>query len=188
MTNKLFLIYGPSGSGQDSVIEGLEKLLPIERIITSTTRPMRNGESDGHPYHFISKETFEEDLRNGKFLEYAKHYGGEYYGVQKEEVERVRNSEKVGIWKVDWQGVQNIKKIFPKVPAILITAPIDTLEKRLRRRDPERSESSLQERMAYSKEYAQHLDLHDFVVENSDGKLSEAIQQTFDIVSGKSSC
>lgn len=184
MRPQLFIISGPSGSGQDSVIEGLEKLLPIERVITTTTRPLRPGESDGHPYHFISQEAFEQGLKEGAFLEHARHYGGKYYGVTRDEVERVRNSKKIGIWKVDWQGVANIKKLFPNTRAILITAPLDILEARLRRRDPDRSEASLRERMSYSREYLNHTDLYDFVVKNQDGKLEEAIQKVFHIIEG----
>jgi guanylate kinase len=182
MESPLFIISGPSGSGQDSVIEGLAKRLPIERVITTTTRPLREGESDGHPYHFISQETFEQGLQKGAFLEHARHYGDEYYGVTREEIERVRKSGKIGIWKVDWQGVANIKKLFPETRAILITAPLDVLETRLRRRDPNRSEASLQERMAYSKEYQNHTDLYDFVIENEDEKLDEAIRKVFEII------
>ena len=182
MKSSLFLLSGPSGSGQDSVIEGLAKFLPIERVVTTTTRPMRDGESDGHPYHFVSKEAFEKGLRENMFLEYARHYGGEYYGVMKEEVDRVKNSGKVGIWKVDWQGVHNIKNIFPETKAILITAPLETLEARLRRRDKDRSKASLQERMAYSREYAHHTDLYDFIVPNEDAKLDEAVNKVREII------
>lgn len=179
-----FIISGPSGSGQDSVIEKLSEILPIERVVTTTTRAPRPDESDGHPYHFISRKAFEQGIRDSAFLEYARHYGDEYYGVTRDEVERVRNSKKIGIWKVDWQGVANIKKLFPDTKAILITAPLDVLEARLRHRDPDRSESSLKERMSYSREYLEHTDLYDFVVENQDGKLKETIQEVFQIIEG----
>lgn len=182
METTLFIISGPSGSGQDSVIEGLTKLLSLERVVTTTTRPPRTGESDGHPYHFISKEAFESGLKENIFLEHARHYGGEHYGVTITEADRVRASGKIGIWKVDWQGVANIKRLFPETRAILITAPLDILEARLRRRDPSRSETSLKERMDYSREYLNHTDLYDFVVENRDGKLEEAIQKVFRII------
>lgn len=182
MKPQLFIISGPSGSGQDSVIEGLAMLLPLERVVTTTTRPMRPTETEGHPYHFISQEAFEQGLREGAFLEHARHYGGEYYGVTRAEVERVRSSGKIGIWKVDWQGVVNIKRLFPETTAILITAPLEVLEARLRRRDPNRSEASLRERMEYSREYLNHSDLYDFVVENKDGKLDETIQEVFRII------
>ncbi|PIR95197.1 guanylate kinase, partial [Candidatus Falkowbacteria bacterium CG10_big_fil_rev_8_21_14_0_10_37_6] len=52
---KIFIISGPSGAGEDSVIDGLKKLLPIERVITTTTRAMRKNESQGNPYYFISQ-------------------------------------------------------------------------------------------------------------------------------------
>ena len=49
----VFIISGPSGSGQDSIIESLALLLPLKRVITTTTRPKRDTESEGNPYHFI---------------------------------------------------------------------------------------------------------------------------------------
>ena len=53
-TDKIFIITGPSGAGEDSVIEGLHEYFDISRIITTVTRPKRDGESDGNPYYFIT--------------------------------------------------------------------------------------------------------------------------------------
>jgi len=44
MFNNLFIISGPSGAGEDSIISILEKKLSIEKVITTTTRSMRHGE------------------------------------------------------------------------------------------------------------------------------------------------
>jgi guanylate kinase len=55
----IFIISGPSGAGQDSVIHGLGEMLPLEVVMTSTTRLKRQGESDGNPYYFIDAENFE---------------------------------------------------------------------------------------------------------------------------------
>ncbi|MDD5626379.1 MAG: guanylate kinase, partial [Patescibacteria group bacterium] len=84
---KLIIISGPSGAGKDSIIEGLKKEnLDFFEVVTTTTRPMRQGESEGHPYHFVSKEKFEQMIKNDELVEHALVYEN-YYGSQKKDVE-----------------------------------------------------------------------------------------------------
>src|SRR3989338_4539799 len=97
--NNIFVVSGPSGAGEDSIIKGLEKYFPIERIITTSTREMRPGESQGNPYHFIGKEEFKKRKDQGDFIEWAEQYNGNLYGVTRQEIERVKNSGKIGTWK-----------------------------------------------------------------------------------------
>ncbi len=183
----LFIISGPSGAGEDSVIDGLGERCPIERVITTTTRDKRRGESQGNPYYFVSRREFEERLRRGEFVEYARHYNDNYYGVTREEIERVINSGKVGIWKLDYKGVMTAKKLFPGITAIMITVPDpETLGRRIRKRNPSVSEEYLRERMAYSRQWLEHTDIYDYVVVNADGKLDEAVNRVFEIVSSHS--
>lgn len=179
--NNLFIISGPSGAGQDSVINGLAKILPIEIVMTSTTRPKREGESEGNPYYFVTPEKFETGIRSGLFLEYAKTYNHQYYGVTRLELERVMQSGKIGIWKMDWKGVQTAKQLFPTIVAILVTAPLPLLETRIRRRDNP-SEEFIRERMAYTQEFMQHADIYDYQVTNEEGKLDATVAQVKAII------
>jgi guanylate kinase len=177
----LVIISGPSGSGEDSIIEGLAKRMDIERVITTTTRDKRHGERDGHPYYFISKEAFERGVAAGQFFEYAQHYNSNNYGVTFEEISRVQHSGKVGIWKIDYKGVQQAKELIPNILAIFIHAPLEILEARLRRRDTV-TEEYIAERMAYTKEWLKHTDIYDVTVENEEGKLIETIATVEDII------
>lgn len=170
----VFIISGPSGAGEDSVIEVLTGVLPIERVITTRTRPMRPGESQGHPYYFISETEFQERLNASDFIEYAQQYNGQWAGVTRAEIERVASSGKVGIWKVEYQGVITAKRIFPEIVTILLTAPLDILEARIRRRDNP-DEQLLQERMEYTREWLKHANIYDYQVENEEGKLEETV-------------
>ena len=184
-TRNLFIISGPSGSGQDSVIEGLSEIFPIERVITSTTRKPRPGESDGKPYYFLPRERFEKMIEDGSFIEWAKEYNDELYGVTKEELERVAASDTTGIWKIEWKGVVTAKKLFPAIIAILISAPLQSIEDRLRKRDNP-TEEYLAERMAYTKEWLEHTDIYDYTIENADGKLADAVEQAANIIRERS--
>lgn len=178
----IFIISGPSGAGEDSIIEGLCEYFPIERVITTTTREMRPGELQGNPYWFVPREKFEEKIKNGGFVEWAEQYNGNLYGVTKEEIERVKNSGKVGTWKIDYKGVISAKKTFPEIPSIFITVPdLPTLERRIRKRDNV-TEEYIKERMEYTKEWMKHQDIYDYKVVNADGKLDEAIQKVAEII------
>jgi guanylate kinase len=180
--SKIFIISGPSGAGEDSIIEGLKKKFPIERVITTTTRAMRPGESNGYPYYFIAKEEFRKGVESGKFIEWAEEYNGNLYGVTKEELERVAMSGKIGIWKIEWKGVITAKKMFPEIKSIFVTVPdIKILEDRIRRRDNVTDEH-IKERMEYTKEWMSHADIYDYTVVNEEGKLEEAIRKTAEII------
>jgi guanylate kinase len=183
MYSNIFVIYGPSGSGQDSVIEGIQKQIPIERVITTVTRPMRPTESQRHPYYFVTKEDFEEKIKNGELLEYLKKYEGGYYGVTKTEVERVAQSDKTGIWKVDFAGAIDLKQRFPELTVICINAPLSAIERRIRKRDNP-TEEYLQTRLNHIREWLPK-SVYDFKIENEDGKLKETIEKVCSIIRSK---
>ena len=62
----IFVISGPSGSGKDTVLQEVFKKCPeIKFSISSVTRPMRQGETEGEKYNFISREAFEKMIEDG---------------------------------------------------------------------------------------------------------------------------
>ncbi|QQS61745.1 MAG: guanylate kinase [Candidatus Moraniibacteriota bacterium] len=186
LIQNLFIISGPSGVGEDSVIEGLRERIPIERVITSTTRQPREGESQGVPYYFLSKEDFKKGIEKEIFIEYAKEYNDEYYGVTKEEIERVIQSGKIGIWKIEWKGVITAKKLFPSIQSILLTvSDLSILEKRIQKRGSV-SKEYITERMLYTIEWLSHKDIYDYIVYNEEGKLTQTIQEVQTIIENNS--
>lgn len=186
--SNIFIVSGPSGVGEDSVIDGLTKKLPIERIITTTTREPREGESQGNPYYFITHKGFEQKIQAGKFVEYAQEYNNNYYGVTQEEIKRVAESKKIGIWKIEWKGVITAKKLYPDIVAIFLTVrDLSILEQRIRRRNGSVTEAYIQERMEYTKEWLKHTDIYDYIVYNEENKLEETIDHVETIIRGKAS-
>jgi guanylate kinase len=180
--NNIVIISGPSGAGEDSVIDGLAKLTRVNRIITTTTRPMRPGESEGNPYYFISPQGFETKIAQGEMIEWAKQYNGNLYGVTRSELERVNALPGVGTWKIEYQGVISAKKLFPEIRSIFIMADsLEVLAQRIRSRSHV-TEDYIKERMAYTEEWLKHEDIYDHKVINSQGKLDEAIQEIYDIL------
>jgi guanylate kinase len=182
-SSKIFIISGPSGAGEDSVIEGLRKHFKIERVITSTTRPMRPGESQGKPYYFLSREEFEKKIKNNELAEWAEEYNNNLYGVTKKELERVANSGRIGIWKIEYKGVMNVKEKFPEIKSIYIAPPsLEVLQERIRRRNPDVSEEYIRERMNYTQEWIKHENIYDYKVVNEEGKLEETIEKVAEII------
>lgn len=56
---KLIIIIGPTAVGKSSIIDRVLKDFPrVSDLITYTTRPMRTGESEGQPYHFVTEDKF----------------------------------------------------------------------------------------------------------------------------------
>lgn len=186
-STNLIIISGPSGSGQDSVIQGLvARGLPIERVITTVTRPPRPGESAGKPYYFIAPEKFDELIKNNQLAEWALVYGNKY-GVTKQELERVKSlKDKIGVWKMEWHGVVAAKALYPDILAIMIAPPsLETLVERSEKRG-EQNRHEIEDRLAFSREMLQHKDLYNYVVVNEEGKLEQTISQVIDIIKNKS--
>jgi len=179
--NNLFIISGPSGAGEDSIIEGLKKFLPIERVVTTTTRGKRSDVFVEDPYYFISKKEFKKGIEEDRFFEYAEEDNNEFYGVTNEEIKRAISCNKIVIWKVEYKGVITIKKLIPEAVSILImTQSLEILKQRLLKRGE--SEEFIQRRMDYVKEWLKHKDIYDYEVVNYEGKLDEAVEEVKGII------
>jgi guanylate kinase len=183
MTNNLFIISGPAGAGKKVIIDGLKEFFDTERVITTSTRKIRPGELEGNPYYFVSKKKFKDMIKRSDFIEWALEQNDNYYGGTKKEVERVKQGDKVGIWEIEYKGVIAAKKIFPDLKAILINAPLSSLEQRLRDRDKDRATSKyIKERMSYTKEWLKHKNIYDYEVMNYDDRQKEAITAVIKII------
>lgn len=76
---KVLILFGPSGSGKDTILnEALKRIPNLHKPIFYTTRPIREGEVNGVDYNFVSKEEFETKLLNNEFLEAAVFNGWGY--------------------------------------------------------------------------------------------------------------
>lgn len=71
--NQYFCMMGKSASGKDTIYEALKKQMQIQTYIPYTTRPMRTGEAEGNPYHFVSIQQMEQWEKEGKVIEIRKY-------------------------------------------------------------------------------------------------------------------
>jgi len=108
--NALIIIAGGSGTGKTTVENLLAQDPDIVKIVSTTTRPKREGEEHEKDYYFISKEEFETELKKGRFLEHVI-YDGNYYGVHGKVIDLILGTQKKnGVIIVDVDGFRQIKK------------------------------------------------------------------------------
>ena len=165
---KLFIITAPSGAGKTTLVHALvsqDKNLCVS--VSHTTRPARAGEENGVNYHFIEKSEFTTRLSEGDFLESAEVYGY-HYGTSKLWVSEQLNKGLDVILEIDWQGAQQIRKLYPDTCSIFILPPsIEALTERLTERAQDDSET-IDNRMQQAQGVMEHVAEANFVVVNDD--------------------
>ena len=110
----LFMVAAPSGAGKSTLVNALLDLEPaIKLSVSFTTRPPRPGEISGREYHFTNVEDFLLRKAQGEFLESAEVHGN-YYGTSKVIIEQQMLAGTDILLEIDWQGVQQVKRQFPK--------------------------------------------------------------------------
>lgn len=179
----LFVISGPSGVGKNTVInEFLKNNKEVKLSISCTTRLPRQGEKDGINYFFLTKEEFENDIKEGKFLEWAE-FNGNFYGTKQEYVEKTLANQQDIILEIDTQGAMQIKKKLPDAVLIFIAPPSrEVLENRLKGRGTE-SEDVVQKRLNIAIGELEKMKDFDFVIVNDD--LSKAANELKNIIKRK---
>jgi len=136
MKTRIIIVAAPSGAGKSSFVDKICQEDPrLVDVITYTTRSMRRGESEGHPYHFVNKETFESLLKRNFFVEHARVHQN-LYGTPLDQLEKAWTQGKCVIMDLDVQGAQTFRTKYPDSKLIFILPPsIDELRRRIIKRD-----------------------------------------------------
>lgn len=169
----ILVLSGPSGAGKSSLIQKIQDHIgPIYFSISTTTRPIRDGEVDGVHYHFVSVEEFKRDIEEEMFLEYAVVHGN-YYGTSLGPVKKALKEGKLVIFDIDVQGhdaVQN--RLSDITTSVFITTPsLEELKRRLYNRSTD-SEEVILGRIEMAKREVQRISEYDFLIVNDN--LEEA--------------
>lgn len=119
----LIIISGTTCAGKGTVIKELLKRNDNLCVSTSyTSRAVRPGDIEDVTYHFVSKEKFEEKIKNDDFLEYAQVHDN-YYGTPKKEIEEQLKEGKDVILEIEVQGAKIVKEKMPETILIFVLAP-----------------------------------------------------------------
>lgn len=132
---KLFVISGASGVGKGTVLkEVMKRRQDLRFSVSATTRPPRPSEVDGREYYFVTRERFEEMIRNGEFLEYDEH-NSNYYGTPRRQAEEKLEKGSV-LLDIEPKGAAQVRESAPDAVLIFIMPPsMEELERRLRDRN-----------------------------------------------------
>lgn len=164
----LFILSAPSGAGKSSLITALlkqESSRPMQVSVSHTTRDARPGENSGEHYHFVSVDSFKQEIENNAFYEYAEVFGN-YYGTSEVAIDKQLEQGIDVFLDIDWQGAQQVRIKKPEVTTIFISPPSKKeLENRLRGRGQD-SEEVIASRMAQAKAECSHYQEFDYVIVN----------------------
>ncbi|XZG70150.1 guanylate kinase [Chitinibacteraceae bacterium HSL-7] len=176
----IFVVTAPSGAGKTTLVAALLAADPnVQLSISFTTRTPREGEVHGKHYHFVERAEFERMIAAGELLEYAEVYGN-YYGTSKVWIESVIDNGRDILLEIDWQGAEQVKKIFPEALGIFILPPsVDELEQRLVNRGKDSAEQ-IAHRMAMARDEMSHYHQADHVIVNE--HIDEAIRDLVAVV------
>lgn len=168
MPGTLFIVTAPSGAGKTTLVSGLLERDPLVRLSVSyTTRAPRAGEVNGQHYHFIDVPAFRELRDKGEFLEWAEVHNN-YYGTSKRWLEEQTRAGRDILLEIDWQGAQQVRKVFPKAVGVFILPPsVEELERRLRGRGTD-SEDVIARRVLGARGEMRHVAEFDYVIINED--------------------
>ena len=128
----LVVVSGFSGSGKGTLMKALlEKYDNYALSISATTRQPRAGEENCREYFFVTKEQFQEMIREDQLIEYAQ-YVDNYYGTPKAYVEKQMDAGKDVILEIEIQGALKVKEQFPETLLVFIMPPsAEELKRRL---------------------------------------------------------
>ena len=143
----LVILTGTSFSGKSTMQSMLLENVANTRVFqTSTTRQKREYERDMAtwqlPYHFYSKEEFEERIRKKEFFEYELIHKGDhddYYGTRKGDIEQaIKDKNTIFVAVLEPHGAEKIKKAYNNAYVIFIQPPsLETIRERALKRNTE---------------------------------------------------
>lgn len=171
----MLVLSSPSGAGKTSISKAiLSRDGNIAPSISVTTRSQRPGEVDGEDYHFVSRDAFQNLVRQGQLLEYAEVFGN-FYGTPRTPVDNALKEGRDLIFDIDWQGARQLtENARDDLVTVFILPPhASELERRLLSRAQDAAET-IEKRMAKAPDELSHYPEYDYVVVNYDLETSVA--------------
>lgn len=180
MSGNLYVVAAPSGAGKTTLVRLLLAQEPaIHLSISFTTRAPRPGEENGREYHFVAVDAFRGMISRDEFLEWAEVHGN-FYGTSKKWISDQLTAGHDVLLEIDWQGAQQVRKLFPDALGIFILPPsIDELTRRLVGRGTDAPEI-IERRLAAAEAEMRHVGEFDYVIINE--QLDQALEDLRAIV------
>ena len=166
-----FVVSAPAGTGKNTLLNKLKKEFScIKESISFTTRQARGEEKEGEDYFFIKEEEFQRKIAEKEFLEYAQVFE-HLYGTDKKKIEDLQNKGIHVVLVIDTQGAMQIKEKIPSIFIFIKPPSLEELEKRLKKRGTESSES-IRTRLKWAAKEMDMSSYYDYVVVNDDEEIA----------------
>ena len=164
----LFVVSSPSGGGKGTIIRRvLDVVDNLSYSVSYTTRAPRHGEVDGREYFFVTRETFDEMVAAGEFLESACVHGN-FYGTSKSQIIEDTAGGADIILEVDVQGAASVRRLLMDSVSIFILPPsYEVLKQRLIARGTD-SPEELEVRLRNAPEELKQYSAFDYVIINDE--------------------
>ncbi|MCP9258168.1 MAGUK p55 subfamily member 7 [Dirofilaria immitis] len=124
------VLIGPPGVGRNELKKRLIALYS-DRYATSvphTSRPQRSYEKDGVDYHFAKRDSMEQWIRQGRFLEYGE-YKGNLYGTLADSVHAVIKQGRIPVLNTHPLALRILRsKVFKSFVIFIKPPPFDILK------------------------------------------------------------
>ena len=174
------IVSGPSGCGKDTILRNLFKEHPeIKFSISTVTRPRRGIADEDAKYNFVTRDEFENMLKNDELLEYNV-YVNNYYGTPKRPVVEAIENGDIMVIEVDVNGAASIRKKMPGIKSVFVMPPsIEELERRLSSRGTD-SDEVVRKRIDEAKTEIARKDEYDYTIVN--GVLENAVNELYNII------
>lgn len=177
----LVILSGVSGAGKDTIKKELIKTMKdVESLPSFTSRCPRPGEEEGVQYHFISKESFEEKIRNNEFYEYDLHHEN-YYGTSRKLLNDKIESGKIIVKDIEVNGTENLVKILKKdtkIITIFLKVDKEELRKRLIARGDNLTEEEMELRLGRLDYEESKISGYDYMIKNDNFEKTVSIIKT----------
>ena len=173
----LIVIAGPAGSGKSTLCDRLVLERPeFSRVVTTTTRPAREGEINGVHYHFFTPAEFRARLARGEFLEWAQVHGNHedrLYGTLKSSVIDPLRAGRDLVMSIDVQGVESLRRVAREdavlrrgLTTVFIRVDRERLVARMRGRAQD-NEAEIARRMATAEKELSEAPKFDFIIDSA---------------------
>jgi guanylate kinase len=154
----------------------------VELSVSHTTRPRREGESDGVDYHFVTREVFQRLVEEGAFLEWAL-YNEHRYGTSWRSIEAPLALGRDVLLEIEIQGAAQVRERRADARFIFLLPPsMKVLEERLRARGTDGPEQ-VARRLALARRELEAIHDFDYAVVN-DG-LERCVAEVEEILSAE---
>lgn len=186
----IFFIMWISWAWKGTLIENLKKQKEIDLFFAKSyvTRPMREWETDGNIYNFISLKEFELYIKNNEFLEYELNHGLNYYWTKyKDIIDEWINKWYFVIKEIEVKWLNNIFKNHPNlkkhITSIFLDISKKTLEERIKKRWAYMSDEELKNRIKSLKlEKKESKIICDFIINTTNNTKDDTLNETLKII------